>query len=126
MNSKEYISKAKQTESMDFQVIADRLSKKQNTRLLHAAMGISTEAGELLDAMKKHLYYGKPLDKTNLFEEVGDLFWYMAILADELGFDFDEAMKKNIEKLSARYGAKFSEQKAISRDLDKERDVLEH
>ena len=57
---------------------------------------------------------------------MGDLFWYLAILADELGFDFEAAMKKNNEKLEARYGKSFSSEKAISRDLDKERDILEN
>ncbi len=126
MNSKEYIKNATKTESVNFETIGTRLQTKENIRLLHAAMGISTEAGELLDALKKHLFYGKDLDRTNLFEEVGDLFWYMAILADELGFDFEQAMEKNIEKLRARYGEKFSETKAQKRDLTKERAILEH
>ena len=126
MNSQEYIENAKKTESVNFETIGNRLQTKENIRLLHAAMGVSTEAGELLDALKKHIFYGKELDKTNLFEEVGDLFWYAAILADELGFDFEQAMEKNIEKLKARYGEKFSEVKAKDRDLSKERSILEH
>ncbi len=59
-------------------------------------MGASTEAAEILDQLKKHIYYGRDLDRTNLFEETGDLFWYLAIIADELGFSFEEAMVSNI------------------------------
>lgn len=125
MNSNSYIENAKKTESVNYDVIASRLADKSIVRILHSAMGLSTEAGELLDAVKKHVYYGKELDKVNLFEEVGDLFWYLAILADELGFSFEDAMKKNNEKLAARYGQKFSSDKAIDRDLKKERDILE-
>ena len=125
MDSKTYIEQAKKTESSDLEAVKSRLSSPEMIRVLHAALGLSTESGEILDAVKKHCYYGKPLDKVNLFEEVGDLFWYLAILADEVGFDFEAAMKKNIEKLKARYEGKFSEKKAVERDLTKEREILE-
>ena len=125
MKSSTYIENAKKTESVNYEVIAQRLSDKGMIRILHSALGVSTEAGELLDAVKKHVYYGKELDKVNLFEEVGDLFWYLAILADELGFSFEDAMKKNNEKLEARYGKRFSSDKAIDRNLEKERSILE-
>lgn len=126
MKSKEYIANAKKTESVDYDAIAQRLGQKSMMRVLHSALGLSTEAGEILDAVKKHVYYGKELDKVNLFEEVGDLFWYLAIMADELGFDFEAAMKKNNEKLEARYGKAFSSEKAIKRDLETEREILEN
>ena len=126
MNSSTYIENAKKTESENYENIANRLQSKSMIRILHSALGLSTEAGEILDAVKKHVYYGKELDKVNLFEEVGDLFWYLAVMADELGFSFEDAMKKNNEKLEARYGSRFSSDKAIDRDLNKERTVLEN
>ena len=49
-------------------------------RLLHGVIGLVTETSELLDAIKKSLFYGKPLDKTNLIEELGDLLWYKYIV----------------------------------------------
>ena len=94
MDSKEYIANAKKTESVNYDEIISRLSSPRMVRCLHAAMGLSTESGELLDAIKKHVYYGAQLDTTNLFEELGDIFWYMAILADELDFDFEKVMQK--------------------------------
>lgn len=125
MNSKEYIENAVKTESTDFKSMDDRLSKDGLKRLLHAGMGLSTEAGEFLDALKKHIFYGKELDRVNLAEEMGDVFWYCAIVSSELGINFEEVMEKNIAKLKARYGEKFSEEKAETRDLSKERDILE-
>ncbi len=125
MNSKQYISDATRTESTDFKAMDQRLSDDGLKRLLHAGIGLSTEAGEFLDALKKHIFYGKELDRVNLAEEVGDLFWYIAIIADELGFEFESVMDKNIQKLKARYGEKFSEKKANSRDLETERNILE-
>ena len=75
--------------------------------------------------MKKHIFYGKPLDEVNLKEEVGDLLWYIAIICDELNTSFDEIMSTNIEKLRARYGGKFSEVKALNGNLQTERAILE-
>lgn len=126
MNSRTYIEQAKVTESTDFLPIIERLQQPELVRILHAAMGVSTEAAELLDAVKKHVYYGKPLDRTNLFEEMGDAFWYLAILADTLGVDFEKVMEKNIEKLQIRYGSKFSEARAQKRNLEEERTCLEN
>ena len=54
MNSNDYVKNALKTESQNFNEIADRLKSKKMLRTLHAAMGVSTEAGELLDAVKKH------------------------------------------------------------------------
>lgn len=125
MNSKQYIKDAVRTESRNFEAMNERLNDDGLKRLLHAGIGLSTEAGEFLDALKKHIFYGKELDKVNLAEEMGDLFWYMAIVADELGFEFEEVMERNITKLKARYGEKFSEEKAEKRDLDTEREILE-
>jgi NTP pyrophosphatase (non-canonical NTP hydrolase) len=118
MRSEQYIEKALLTENKDRFGAEGRLAKNQ--RLLHGAIGASTEAAEILDQLKKHVYYGKELDKVNLFEEVGDLFWYLALLADELGFSFDDVMEKNLEKLRIRFGDKFEQEKAVTRDLEKE------
>jgi NTP pyrophosphatase (non-canonical NTP hydrolase) len=124
MKSREYIAAAVRTESRDFEVIGERLQSERNQRLLHAGIGLATESGEFLDALKKHVFYGRELDTVNMVEEIGDLFWYCAIIADELGFDFESAMKTNIDKLRARYGEKFSESRANVRDLAAERDLL--
>lgn len=125
MDSKNYIQDAIKTESDDFSAIGQRLQEKGNIRLLHGAIGLTTEAGEFIDALKKSIFYGKELDRVNLAEELGDMFWYMAIVADELGVNFESVMTKNIEKLKARYGDKFSEVKAEKRDLKTEREILE-
>ncbi|MDD0853173.1 nucleoside triphosphate pyrophosphohydrolase family protein [Halobacteriovorax sp. GB3] len=125
MNTSEYVKNAIKTEATDFKAMDERLSDDGLKRLLHAGIGLSTEAGEFLDALKKHIFYGKELDRVNLAEEMGDLFWYMAIISDELGVEFSDVMNRNITKLKARYGEKFSESAAENRDLEKERAILE-
>lgn len=57
--------------------------------LIHMALGLAGEIGELLDAVKKHVIYGKPLDIVNLSEELGDDFWYAANLLPELRVTHD-------------------------------------
>ena len=164
-------------------------------RIRHAVSGLVTESAELLDAYKKHIYYGKELDLVNIKEEIGDLFWYLALACDVLdvdldiskitnkmnlaisrawvnslactasnpfgavylhaggvlagtkkakfidelnyvgntaaeliaflGFNLDEILELNINKLKMRYPDKFDAQRAVNRDLDREREVLE-
>lgn len=125
MDTKEYVKNAVKTESRDFDAIGSRMAEVRNQRLLHAGIGLATESGEFLDALKKHVFYGKELDTVNLGEEMGDIFWYCAIIADELGLDFAKVMDTNIAKLKARYGEKFTEQAAQERDLGTEREILE-
>ena len=125
MDVRDYVKNAVKTESKNFKEIGSRMKVIQNQRLLHAGIGLTTESGEFLDALKKHIFYGKKLDKVNLGEEMGDIFWYCAIIADELGLNFDEVMDKNIAKLKSRYGDKFTEAAAQFRDLGAERDILE-
>ena len=125
MDTKKYKELVLKTESKDFDAISSRLKDKRAIRLLHGSCGIATEAGELLDTIKKYAFYGKEIDTVNLVEEIGDLMWYSAIILDELNVDFEDVMNKNINKLKARYGEKFSESSATVRDLNKEREILE-
>jgi len=113
------------TESVDFEAILDRFKDPDMLRILHASMGICTEAGELTDAVKKHIFYGKTLDKINLIEEIGDLGWYEEVLMDVLLVVRSAVEQINAKKLRKRYGEKFSEERANKRDLSEERLVLE-
>jgi len=115
----QYIEAAILTESRLFNI------EKGDDRLLHAGIGLATESAEFLDALKKHVFYGKELDKVNLKEEIGDLMWYCAIALDELGATFDEVQNTNINKLKARYPEKFTKERAEVRDLKTERKILE-
>jgi NTP pyrophosphatase (non-canonical NTP hydrolase) len=101
------------------------IDKGYDMNLLHAAMGIGTEAGELLDAFKRKIFYGKELDVVNVKEEIGDIMWYIAILLRELDLDFEDILQLNIDKLRARFPDKFTENHALNRDLDAERKILE-
>lgn len=95
-------------------VIAEELTPEDCHRL-HMAVGISGEAGELLDAVKKATIYRKPLDIANIVEECGDLLFYIAGMLDSIGVDIESAMAANVSKLSIRYGKSYSDAAAIQR-----------
>ncbi len=121
MNPTEYIKKALRTENSKYSF------KKTNgvtPRMEHAIMGIVTEAGELMDEVKKAKIYGKKLDNSHIIEEIGDTFWYLALLCDELKISFEEVWDKNIRKLKVRYPKKYSKKNALKRKLTKERREL--
>ena len=123
MDDGDYIREAMRTDANDYTEQASRLALM--APLIHGAMGLCTESAELLDAIKKHVYYGKQLDVVNLWEELGDMLWYIALICDEMNFNLGEIKQRNIEKLRARYPEKFSQACAISRNLEKERSILE-
>ena len=125
MSWKDYEENSERTEKKFPQGLD--LSQEQ-MELLHAAIGISTEAGEILDAFKKHLIYGQPLDRVNISEEIGDVMWYIAIMTRYLrndGISLQDILNSNINKLKVRFPDKFTSEDALNRDLPSERKVLE-
>ena len=86
--------------------------------LMHATLGIAGESGEIVDAVKKHVIYNKPLDIANMREEIGDIMWYIALACRTLDFDMEEILQENIEKLAKRYPEKYTDAHASLR-LDK-------
>ena len=97
----------------------------EQAEILHGVLGVVTEAGEIADVLKKHLIYGKTLDKVNLKEELGDVAWYVALLIRRLETSFEKIFDVNIEKLYVRYPEKFTEEAALIRNVVKERELLE-
>ena len=91
----------------------------ETAHLLHMAVGISGEAGELLDAVKKAAIYVKPIDRENVIEELGDLEFYMEGLRQGMGITREETLEHNIAKLSKRYAAGFYTNQAAQVRADK-------
>ena len=81
----------------------DIIITPESANLLHMAVGISGEAGELLDAIKKHVVYNKPLDLENAIEELGDLEFYMEGLRQAIKTTRETIIAGNQAKLSKRY-----------------------
>ena len=94
-----------------------------NTRVVHAIVGICTEAAELANALLESK--DNPLDVVNITEEVGDVMYYIGLLCDAMGFTVDQSIAAIEQKLRKRYPEGFSTENAVNRDLEVERATLE-
>ena len=72
-------------------------------RLVWNATGLSGEAGEVIDLIKKAVFHEHGLDEGKLIKELGDVLWYVAALCSVLGVSLSDVMAANIDKLRARY-----------------------
>lgn len=122
MTSREYFVHVLRTAAGNFTDITVRFMNDIN--LIHGAIGLSTESGELLDAVKKHMFYGKKVDPVNIKEEIGDVLYYLGLIANHFDVSFEEAMETNVRKLKKRFPEGFTEEKAINRNLEAEMEVL--
>lgn len=86
-------------------------------KLRHAVFGLTSEAGEVAGIMQK-VYQGHDFDKEHMKKELGDCLWMIAEACDSLGFNMDDVMELNIEKLKARYPHGFSIDKSLHREKD--------
>ena len=84
--------------------------------LLNGALGITGEAGEVADIIKKYFFHGHQLDKDALIKEMGDVMWYIALLCHALKVPFATVMERNIGKLEKRYKDGFSEKASQNRE----------
>lgn len=83
--------------------------------VLNGCLGLAGESGEVLDMVKKWVFHEKDLDKDHLKKEIGDVMWYVAMLCESFGFDLDEILQMNVDKLKARYPEGFDPEKANHR-----------
>lgn len=94
----------------------------EKAHLLHMAVGVSGEAGELLDAVKKAVIYNKELDLENVIEELGDLEFYMEGLRQVLSIPRGLTLQENMHKLvgsNGRYAEGQYSDKAAQERADK-------
>ena len=106
--------------------ISDRPEEDEAAcNIIHAIIGKATEAGELLELLQATAIYGETFDVANAGEEIGDSFWYDALLARACGLTFDGIQRTNIAKLRHRFPDRFTEYDANDRDLFDERRILE-
>ena len=107
----EFVRETTSKASSDFPSLLSRLTELEVEdanvpRLMTAAFGISAEAGELVEIIKKVFLQGKPYNEENIIhmkKEAGDILWYMSQLCIALDTTFEELMEINYQKLSARY-----------------------
>ena len=74
--------------------------------LLCGAIGLGSETGEFQEIVKKIVFQGKPLNEETHFHmkrELGDIMWYWVNACRALGFDPNDVVAENVNKLKARY-----------------------
>lgn len=94
-------------------------------QIVHAIIGMATEASEMVEALLKTIETGKPFDQVNFVEEVGDELWYAQLGVEAVDRSLDDAAWTNTRKLAVRYPDKFTSHAALNRNLEAERAVLE-
>ena len=84
--------------------------------VLNACLGLAGEVGELNDMIKKWVFHEKELDETHLKKELGDVMWYVAMMCQSMGWELDDVLQMNVEKLIARYPEGFDVDRANHRE----------
>lgn len=108
---KKFVSEVTSPASSHREDFISRLEELENSgveihRLLTGAVGISAEAGEFMEIVKKIIFQGKPANEDNLDHlkiELGDILWYVAQACLALDISLEELTNMNIKKLSKRY-----------------------
>jgi NTP pyrophosphatase (non-canonical NTP hydrolase) len=107
----EFVRQTTSPASSEYPKLVERLNELEGqgadvSRLMTAAFGMSAEAGEFTEVVKKIFLQGKPYNEENVFHmkrELGDLCWYLAQACMALDISFEQVLEMNYQKLSARY-----------------------
>ena len=83
--------------------------------LSNYCMGLSGEAGEVVDYMKKVLHHGHEFDKGKLKKELGDVLWYLSAICSETNINLEDVAMGNVEKLKSRYPNGFDRNDSVNR-----------
>lgn len=119
-----------QSEELSYSNFVEVLAKEpeevketlSNSRInmVHGALGVAGEAGELVDAIKKCAFYNRDIDRENVVEELGDLRFYMQLIMNTLDITDEEIESHNRNKLGKRYEGLVYSDKAATQRKDKE------
>ena len=87
-------------------IVTNLRKDDQFKELMQQVLGLADESGEVLGKVKKWIRDDnadfEKLDRENLKKELGDILWYIAVVADDLGLSLDNIASYNIEKLASR------------------------
>lgn len=100
---KKYQKLVKTTAKSDF--------KNKYDEIANWGLGVSGEAGDLAGCIKKTIYHNNN-QIAGIRENVGDTMWYLAMICNFYGWDFEEILAENIKKLKKRYSKGFTSKEA--------------
>lgn len=108
----EFVKQVTSKESNDLVAFAQRCQVLDDSKLCNvpllmtSAIGLSSEAGEFNEIVKKLVFQGKPMGEDLVFHmkrELGDILWYWANACRSLHLDPQDVLQENVTKLRARY-----------------------
>lgn len=117
----------------DYQKVSEKTASikevrfnQTESRVAHGIIGASTEANEMLDNLKKGVWYGKGIDYGNIKEEIGDILWYIAEICNAKGWSMMDLARQNYEKLQKKRfkSGQFTEDEAINRNIESEQELF--
>lgn len=103
----------------EYQELAQRTSNKAldaKGHLFNGVLGLSGEAGECADLVKKHYFQDARPMFDRLVDELGDVLWYVAETARAMDVTLEEVARHNVEKLRRRYPEGFEAEKSLHRE----------
>lgn len=103
----------------EYQQLAGRTLGNYDTlqaMITNGVFGLCGESGEVADLVKKWAFQGHALDRDRMVEELGDVLWYIALLATALYEPLEGIMQANIDKLKKRYPDGFDAERSVHRD----------
>ena len=101
----------------EYQLLASRTINNDLTKVgqeKHALHGLVGEIGELHSLYQK-VYQGHEFDKNHAMSELSDMLWFIAEYCTAMGWNLDDVMQYNIDKLIARYPDGFETDKSLHR-----------
>jgi len=113
----EFVDGVTSDDSLDFESFIQRMVELDAQgfnvpQLMTGSMGLSSESGEFNEIVKKTFFHGENMTEDKKFHmkrELGDIIWYWLAACLAMGFDPNEIVAMNVEKLEKRYpGGKFS------------------
>jgi NTP pyrophosphatase (non-canonical NTP hydrolase) len=75
----------------------------EKTKLTTTALGLTGEAGEVAEIVKKHLFHGKDFDRNAFLNELSDCLWYITLGTNSVGAELQDVIDINVAKLRSRY-----------------------
>lgn len=80
--------------------------RDKKNELLHLVLGLAGESGEIAEKFKKWIRDldsdESRIDRADIAKELGDVLWYVAVLADYLDLSLDDIATANLAKLASR------------------------
>ena len=104
----------------EYQELAQRTSNRAldaKGHLFNGVLGLSGEAGECADMVKKHYFQDARPMIDRLVDELGDVMWYVAETAAAMGVTLEEVAERNVKKLRMRYPEGFEAERSLHREV---------